>query len=300
MSALPRVGFVGLGAMGLPMARILVDKGFRVAGCDVRPEPPRALAAAGGEAASTPAEAASGADCLLLMVVNADQAEDVLFGAGAAAAALSPGAVVAACCTQPAGRARALADRLDEVGMLFVDAPVSGGVVGAAAGQLSIMASGAPAAIDKAAPVLGALAKAVWNMGAEPGLGSMMKTVNQLMCGAHIAVAAEAMVLARTAGLDLALAQQVLKAGAANSWMLENRGPRMLEDDPEVTSAVDIFVKDLGIVLAAGETARTALPMAALARQMFLAASGMGLGAADDSQVVRAFEALSPHNDLKG
>ena len=288
-----KIGFVGLGAMGLPMAKNLVAAGYGVAGCDVRPEAPAALAEAGGTAAASPAEAAREADILILMVVNADQAETVLFGESGAASELKPGAVVVASCTQPAARARALSERLAAQDVLLLDAPVSGGVVGAEQGALSIMASGPDAAFDKAGPVLDILGKAVWRMGSEPGLGSMMKTVNQLLCGAHIAVAAEAMSLAARAGLDPKLSQEVLKAGAATSWMLENRGPRMLQDDPEVTSAVDIFVKDLGIVLDAGRDLKAALPIAAAAQQMFLAASGLGHGKEDDSQVVKAYENLS-------
>lgn len=287
------IGFVGLGAMGLPMARNLVAAGHVVAGCDVRREPVDALAAAGGRAAAAPADAARDADVLILMVVNADQAEAVLFGEGGAASGLKRGAVVVASCTQPAARAKSLAARLDELGVLLLDAPVSGGVVGAEQGTLSIMASGPDAAFDKAAPVFDVLGKAVWRMGAEPGLGSMMKTVNQLMCGAHIAVAAEAMSLAARAGLDPKLAQDVLMAGAAASWMLGNRGPRMLQSDPPVTSAVDIFVKDLDIVLDAGRDLKAALPLAAAAHQMFLGASGMGAGSEDDSQVLKAYENLS-------
>lgn len=288
-----KIGFIGLGAMGLPMARNLVGAGHEVAGCDIRPDAAKALAAAGGRAAASPAEAADGADVLILMVVNADQAEAVLFGESGAAERLAAGAIVVASCTQPADRARALAARLDALGLMLLDAPVSGGVVGAEQGALSIMVAGPDAAFETARPVLEVLGKAVWRMGTEPGLGSMMKTVNQLMCGAHIAVAAEAVSLAARAGLDARLAQEVLMAGAAASWMLGNRGPRMLQSDPPVTSAVDIFVKDLGIVLEAGHTLRAALPMAAAAHQMFLGASGLGHGAEDDSQVLKAYEALS-------
>lgn len=288
-----RIGFIGLGAMGLPMAKNLVSAGYRVVGFDIRPEAGAALEAVGGEAAASPAAAARGAGMLILMVVNADQADSVLFGKDGAASELSTGAVVVASCTQPAVRAKALSARLEAQGALLLDAPVSGGVVGAAQGSLSIMASGPAAAFDIAGPVFDVLGKAVWRMGSEPGLGSMMKTVNQLMCGAHIAVAAEAMSLAARAGLDPKLSQDVLMAGAAASWMLENRGPRMLQDDPDVTSAVDIFVKDLDIVLNAGRDLQAALPLAAAAQQMFLGASGLGHGKEDDSQVLKAYEALS-------
>ncbi|MCC0042568.1 MAG: NAD(P)-dependent oxidoreductase [Rhodobiaceae bacterium] len=287
-----KIGFVGLGAMGLPMAVNLVRAGHDVRGADLNPKALDALAAAGATVARDAADAAAGADILLLMVVNADQAEVVLFGAGAADA-LPRGALVIASCTQAPARAIATAGKLAAMDLLFLDAPVSGGVVGARAGSLTIMASGGPQAMKTARPVLDVLGANIYELGDEPGLGSMMKTVNQLMCGAHIAVAAEATQLAAKAGIDPALAQEVLMSGAAASWMLGNRGPRMLEEGPAVTSAVDIFVKDLGLVLDAGREARIGLPMAAAAHQMFLAASGLGLGKADDSHVIRAYEALN-------
>ncbi|MCB1472050.1 MAG: NAD(P)-dependent oxidoreductase [Rhodobiaceae bacterium] len=287
-----KIGFVGLGAMGLPMAVNLVRAGHDVRGADLNPKALDALAAAGGTVARDAADAAAGVDILLLMVVNADQAEVVLFGAGAADA-LPRGALVIASCTQAPARAIATAGKLAAMDLLFLDAPVSGGVVGARAGSLTIMASGGPQAMKTARPVLDVLGANIYELGDEPGLGSMMKTVNQLMCGAHIAVAAEATQLAAKAGIDPALAQEVLMSGAAASWMLGNRGPRMLEEGPAVTSAVDIFVKDLGLVLDAGREARIGLPMAAAAHQMFLAASGLGLGKADDSHVIRAYEALN-------
>ena len=126
------------------------------------------------------------------------------------------------------------------------------------------------------------------------GQGAMVKTVNQLLCGVHIAAAAEALSLAQKAGIDGALLFEILGGSAAASWMIGNRGPRMLMDEPPVTSAVDIFVKDLSIVLDAGRAAKAALPLAAAAHQMFLATSGLGHGLADDSQVVRAYPALNP------
>jgi 3-hydroxyisobutyrate dehydrogenase len=120
-----------------------------------------------------------------------------------------------------------------------------------------------------------------------------VKTVNQLLCGVHIAAAAEALALAQKAGVDPALCLHIVGGSAAASWMLNNRGPRMLEDDPDVVSAVDIFVKDLGLVLDTGRTTKSALPLAAAAHQLFLAASANGLGAKDDSQVVRLYRRLA-------
>ncbi|MDJ1158377.1 NAD(P)-dependent oxidoreductase [Chelatococcus sp. SYSU_G07232] len=290
------VGFVGLGAMGLPMAQNLVRRGFAVRGFDVRSEAADALAAAGGQRAPTAAEAAREADVLVLMVVNAAQAEGVLFAAGALEA-LAPGGIVVLMATCAPAAVETLAERIARAGRRLVDAPVSGGVGGARAGTLTIMAAAAPADFAAARPVLDALGDKVFHVGERPGQGAMVKTVNQLLCGVHIAAAAEALSLAAKAGIDARVLIEILAGSAASSWMLKDRGLRMLEEAPPVASAVDIFVKDLGIVLDAGRSARAALPLAAAAHQMFLAASGLGHGAADDSQVLRAYRVLNKSGD---
>ena len=133
----------------------------------------------------------------------------------------------------------------------------------------------------------------MFHVGERPGQGAIVKTVNQLLCGVHIAVVAEAFALAAKVGVDLKILLEIMSGSSASSWMLKDRGPRMLEAEPEVTSAVDIFVKDLGIVLDAGRDMKAALPLAAAAHQMFLATSGRGDGAADDSQVIRSYFALN-------
>jgi 3-hydroxyisobutyrate dehydrogenase len=289
-----QIAFLGLGAMGLPMACRLVDAGHGVTGADVSPARLAAFGAKGGRTAAHPAAAAQGAELVIVMTATGDQAEAALFGAEGAAPAAPAGAVVLLMCTQSAVQAQRIAGQLAETGLETLDAPVSGGTVGAEAGTLTIMASGAATAFDRARPVLEVLGRNIFDLGRVVGRGSTAKTINQLLCGVHIVAAAEAMALGAAAGLDLARLQEILKSGAANSWMLGNRGPRMLEEAPEVTSAVDIFVKDLGLVLAAGEASRVPLPIAAAARQMFLAASGMGLGRADDSQVVRVWDRLKP------
>jgi L-threonate 2-dehydrogenase len=141
--------------------------------------------------------------------------------------------------------------------------------------------------------VLRAMGDKLFRVGSEPGQGAVVKTVNQLLCGAHIAVAAEGLALAARLGVDPEVILKILGGSAAASWMLNDRGPRMVQADPPVSSAVDIFVKDLGIVLEAGRASKTALPMAAVAHQLFLASSGRGDGAADDSQVIRTYAALN-------
>jgi L-threonate 2-dehydrogenase len=287
-----RIAFIGLGAMGRPMARNLLRAGFEVRGFDLDPAALADLEAAGGTPAGSVREACTGADAVVLMVVNAAQAEAVLFAEGALEAAPA-GAIVCLTATCPPKQVEAIAARVAAAGRRFVDCPVSGGVVGATAGSLTVMAA-APADVSKAArPVLEAIGSRTLHVGDRPGQGATVKTVNQLLCGVHIVVAAEALSLAERVGVDTARMLEILTETSAGSWMLRDRGPRMLRAEPEVTSAVDIFVKDLGIVLEAGRETKAALPLTALAFQLFNATSGRGDGAADDSQVIRAFRALN-------
>jgi 3-hydroxyisobutyrate dehydrogenase len=206
---------------------------------------------------------------------------------------LPSGAIVIAGCTQPPASARALAQRVAAAGATLLDAPVSGGVVGATGGTLSVMCSGSHAAFDSAKPAFDAVAQRIFHVGSDAGLGSTAKMINQLLCGVHIAAAAEAMNVAERAGLPLDVVNEIIKVSAGYSWMWGDRAPRMMQDDPPVSSAVDIFVKDLGIVLDQARLARQGLPLASAAMQMFLAASGLGHGKADDSQVIRAYRALN-------
>ena len=286
------VGFVGLGAMGLPMARNLVAGGHQVQGFDLRPEPGQALVQAGGIAVASAAEAAANADVLMLMVVNAAQAEQVLFEAGALQALPESGTVVLTATCLPK-EAKAMADKVVAAGRRFVDAPVSGGTAGATAGNLSIMAGCPTGLFDELKPLFQGFGGKLFHVGEDAGQGQMVKTVNQLLCGAHIAVAAEALSLAEKMGVDPKVALEITGGSAAASWMLNDRGPRMLQNDPEVTSAIDIFVKDLGIVLAAGRDCQAALPLAAVAHQLFVSTSGRGDGRADDSQVIRSYALLN-------
>ncbi len=285
------IAFVGLGAMGLPMAENLVKQQLHVTGFDMRPDAIATLVASGGHGAKSAADAAKGADALIVMVVNADQAEAVLFEHGALAA-LAPGAVVVVMATCAPARIATLAKRVVDTGRAFVDAPVSGGVVGATGGTLTIMAAAPKTVFERARPLLTAMGSNLYHLGESPGQGAAMKTVNQLLAGVHIAAAAEGMALAEREGIDPALALEILSGSGASSWMLKNRGPRMVADDGQVNSAVDIFVKDLGLVLDAGRAAKIGLPLSAAAHQLFIAASGMGLGGRDDSQVIETYRAL--------
>jgi 3-hydroxyisobutyrate dehydrogenase len=286
------IAFVGLGAMGAEMAETLVSKQWRVVGYDIRREAIDRLVRNGGHAAASAAEAAKGAEALVLMVVNADQAETILFKDGALEALAAGGTVVLMATCAPA-RVEDIAKRVEASGRKFVDAPVSGGVTGAKGGTLTIMAAAPQATFDAARPMLEAMGSNLFYLGQKPGQGSAMKIVNQLMAGANLAVAAEAIAFAERAGVDTKVAYELLTGSAAGSWMLKARGPRMIDYDNVVTSAVEILVKDLGLVLDSGRALRIGLPIAAAAHQQFLAAAGMGLGTQDDSQIVQVYRTLS-------
>ncbi|MFC3169069.1 NAD(P)-dependent oxidoreductase [Paracoccus fontiphilus] len=286
------IAFVGLGSMGLPMAGNLVKAGHRVRGFDMRDAAMDTLAAQGGTRPADLAGACEGADLLVLMVVNADQARSVLFDAGALAA-LPQGARVCLMATCPPDDVTRLAADVAAQGRELIDCPVSGGVVGAQGGTLTIMAAAPQASFDAVAPVLRIMGDKLYHVGQTPGQGATVKAINQLLCGVHLAAAGEALALGRKAGVDGATLLEIVSGSAASSWMLKDRGPRMLQDSPPVTSAVDIFVKDLGIALAAGRASGMALPLAAAAHQMFLAESGWGNGLADDSQVIAAYRRLN-------
>jgi len=286
------IAFAGLGSMGLPMAKNLLAAGHPVRGIDLNPVALGELAKAGGEPAATAAAACDGADVLILMVVNAVQAEGVLFDSGALAA-LAENGIVCLMATCPPAAVERIAERVRAAGRRFVDAPVSGGTAGAIAGSLTIMAACERATFEAVQPVFEGIGQRIFHVGERAGQGATVKAVNQLLCGVHIAVVAEAFALAAKVGVDLPVLLEIMGGSAASSWMLKDRGPRMLQAEPEVSSAVDIFVKDLGIVLEAGRDAQAALPIAAVAHQLFLATSGRGEGRADDSQVIRSYYALN-------
>ncbi|HEX9402675.1 MAG TPA: L-threonate dehydrogenase [Anaeromyxobacter sp.] len=284
-----RVGVIGLGSMGLGVARSLLRAKLEVHGFDVRPELLRVLHDEGGLASATPAELGGRVDALVVLVVNADQTEQVLFGPAGAAAALRRGAVVVSSATVAPEYAAGLGERLRAMGLLHVDAPLSGGAAKAAAGELTVMASGDPAAFERARPVLEAIATKVHRLGDRSGQGSKVKMVNQLLAGVHIAAAAEAMALCIQAGADPEVVYEVICGSAGSSWMFQNRVPHILTGDYTPLSAVSIFVKDLGIVLDSARKLGMALPLTSTAHQMFLLAAAEGHGGEDDSAVVKIY-----------
>jgi 3-hydroxyisobutyrate dehydrogenase len=292
MGALP-VAVIGLGAMGRGMARSLRRAGFLVHACDVRGEVARAFAQDGGVACATPAEAAAACEIVVSVVVDAAQTEAVLFGQGGAAAALRPGSVFVMCSTVDPNRSVALEARLAERGVLYLDAPISGGAARAESGQMTMMTAGRPEAYAKAGTVLDAMAANVYRLGDRAGNGSKVKIINQLLAGVHIAAAAEAMALGLREGVDAAALYEVITHSAGNSWMFENRMAHVLAGDYTPLSAVDIFVKDLGLVLDTARATKFPLPLSATAHQMFMQASAAGHGREDDAAVIKIFPGIT-------
>ena len=283
---------IGLGSMGFGMAQSLNRAGFSVAGFDVSGDATARLADEGGRAAASPADAAAGADIVVSVVVNAEQTEAILFGRDGVAETLPKGGVFISSATMAPDIARQLAVRLEATGRYYLDAPISGGSVRARDGALTILASGSPAAFTKARPALTAMASKVYELGDEAGLGAAFKMINQLLAGVHIAAASEAMAFAARQGLNLEKVYEVITASAGNSWMFENRVPHVLAGDYTPHSAVEIFVKDLGIIQDMARSARFPVPVAASALQMFLATAGIGMGRDDDASVARLYARL--------
>jgi 3-hydroxyisobutyrate dehydrogenase len=303
----PTAAVLGLGAMGLPMATRLAGV-FPVRAFDVFEER-RALAAkAGATPAATPSDAAQGADVVVIAVRDQEQLDSCLFGGGivehGAAESLREGAVVVVTSTVGVDGVQYVAARLAEQGVRLVDAPVSGGSVRAGTGDLLIMVGADDAALAAAQPVLGRLASTLHVVGPRIGDGQIMKTVNQLLCGIHTAAAAESLALARALGIDLDRAVDVLGQGAAASFMLADRGPRMVQQyevkgdgtgGPELRSRLDIIRKDMNIVVSLAKKAGVATSVAAAADQLYQLAISQGLAAADDSALITL---LSPRTAL--
>jgi L-threonate 2-dehydrogenase len=287
------LGVIGLGSMGLGAALSAVRRGVPVWGCDTRPEARAALQQAGGQAVAKPAELAPHCQVVVVLVVNAAQTEDVLFGEQGLAAHMRPGTVVVAAATVDPALPPVWAERLAAHGLHLIDGPVSGGARKAADGQMTVMASGTPAAFAAAGTLLDAFAGKVYRLGDQPGIGSTVKMVNQHLAGVHIATACEAMALGMRAGADPRQLYEVICHSAGMSWMFENRVPHILDGDYTPLSAVNIFVKDLGIVLDAARQLKFPLPLAAAAHQLYLATAAMGHGAEDDSAVVKYYAALA-------
>jgi 3-hydroxyisobutyrate dehydrogenase len=287
------IGFIGLGAMGAGMVDNLLKAGHAVAGYDLRPEALERLRAQGGRPAASPAAAADSVELLILMVVNDAQVEAVLFGDHGALDSLAPGSTVMMCSTVPASFARRLGERLAGHGIELLDAPVSGGAVGAETGRLTVMASGSAKAFAAAEAALDAVAARVFRLGDQVGIGSSVKAVNQLMAGVNLVTAAEGMAFGVAQGADPELLFEIIRDAAGGSWMFRDRVPHMLADDYTPRSAVSIWAKDLGLVLDQAKSMNMPVPVTAAAHQVVTMAMARGLAAIDDAAFVKVYEAFT-------
>ncbi len=283
-----KIAAFGLGSMGYGIATSAMRSGHLVWGLDVNAEAVERFQSEGGQT-EVLSDIASGIDAVVVVVLNAAQTEDVLFGADGIVGSLKQGAVVISCATVPPAFAKEMEARCAQAGVLYLDAPISGGAAKAASGQLSIMASGSAAAFAAARPVLKAISETVFELGDAAGAGSAMKAVNQLLAGVHIAAMAEALTFGMTQGVSPDKFVEVISKCAGTSWMLENRAPHIVAGDYTPLSSVNIWPKDLGIVLDVAKASNFSAPITAAALQQFVAAAGMGHGWEDDSAVAKVY-----------
>ncbi|MBM7880610.1 L-threonate dehydrogenase, partial [Salmonella enterica] len=216
-----------------------------------------------------------------------------LFGEDGVAHLMKPGSAVMVSSTISSADAQEIAAALTALNLNMLDAPVSGGAVKAAQGEMTVMASGSEAAFTRLKPVLDAVASNVYRISDTPGAASTVKIIHQLLAGVHIAAAAEAMALAARAGIPLDVMYDVVTHAAGNSWMFENRMQHVVDGDYTPRSAVDIFVKDLGLVADTAKALRFPLPLASTALNMFTSASNAGYGKEDDSAVIKIFSGIT-------
>jgi len=287
------VCIVGLGSMGMGAAKSCINAGLTTYGVDLNPQALATLQQAGAKQAATRADDfAAELDALLLLVVNAAQVKQILFGENGLAAKLRPNTPVMVSSTISAADAKQIEQQLLALGLNMLDAPVSGGAAKAAEGQMTVLASGAESTFRQLQPVLDAIAGKVYRIGEEIGLGATVKIIHQLLAGVHIAAGAEAMALAARAGIPLDVMYDVVTHAAGNSWMFENRMRHVVDGDYAPKSAVDIFVKDLGLVADTAKALHFPLPLASTAFNMFTAASNAGFGKEDDSAVIKIFAGI--------
>lgn len=286
------IGLVGLGAMGAGMASSLRRAGYNVHVYDIRPEAVSAFTADGGVACDSAESVADACPIVISVLVNADQTEQLLFGAGGMAARMQPDSTFVMCSTVDPNWSVNLEQRLEAMGIGYLDAPISGGAAKAASGEMTMMTAGKPAVYARLNGVLEAMAAKVYRLGDQAGNGSKVKIINQLLAGVHIAAAAEAMALGLREGVAADDLYEVITHSAGNSWMFENRMAHVLKGDYTPLSAVDIFVKDLGLVLDTARATKFPLPLSATAHQMFMQASTAGFGREDDAAVIKIFPGI--------
>jgi L-threonate 2-dehydrogenase len=290
----PRIGFIGVGVMGRPMASSLLKAGYACTVYDVNPTPVAAMVAEGASAAENVQAVAAASDILITMVVDDAQFSAILFEPGQAALALKEGAIVMGMSTMSVRMVQSAAVRLQERGIFYVDAPVSGGEVGAINATLSIMVGGPTETVEQCQPVLQAMGSSVYHVGQKVGDGQAVKMINQLMVCVHNAIAAEALVFGERAGLDRAMLYEIITKSAGNSWIFSDRGQRMVSEQfTPPKSALKILVKDLGFVMDTANAMGHPLLLGGVTHQLYKMAHTMGWDNLDDSILIRLMEEIT-------
>lgn len=288
MENIKKVCVIGLGSMGFGIASSLIKNGHEVYGLDKDENHTDRLQKAGGKNEEL-SKICKIVDVVVIVVLNSIQTEQILFGKHGIVEQLNKETLIIVCTTVSPQFAREMAEKCNQYNIHYLDAPMSGGSVKSENGQLSYMVSGSKLALQKAHLILEATAEKVFQLGEEPGKGSAMKSVNQMLAGIHISAMAEALTFGITQGIEPEKFLEVISKCAGTSWMLENRAPHIIDNDYTPKSSINIWPKDLGIVLDIAKNSNFSAPLTAIAMQQFVAAAGSGLANEDDAAVAKVY-----------
>lgn len=288
MKDLKKVCVIGLGSMGYGIASSLIKKGHEVYGVDKEKKQIEKLINEGGHSKDLNTICKL-VDIVVVVVLNSLQTEQILFGENGIVAQLKKESLIMVCTTVSPQFAKEMAEKCNHNNIYYLDAPMSGGSVKSENGELSYMVSGSTKAFKKAQPILDATSEKVFQLGEVPGKGSAMKSVNQMLAGIHISAMAEALTFGITQGIEPEKFLEVISKCAGTSWMLENRAPHIIDDDYTPKSSINIWPKDLGIVLDIAKNSNFSAPLTATAMQQFVAAAGSGLAHEDDAAVAKVY-----------
>ena len=276
----------GLGSMGYGIAQTLHRSGYKVYGQDKNPVQQKRFVEGGGFDADIPFQ---DLQAVIIVVLNEKQTREIIFGQNGISEKLKKNSLIIVCTTVAPDFAKEMASSCNDKGLLYLDAPISGGSKKSAEGKLSYMISGSPKAFAVAKPILDCTSETVFEFGEHVGSGSAMKAVNQMLAGVHIAAMAEAITFGITQGIDPKRFLEVISKCAGTSWMLENRTPHIIDNDYSPKSSINIWPKDLGIVLDIAKNSNFSAPLTAAALQQFISATGSGLGQEDDAAVAKIY-----------
>jgi len=277
---------IGLGSMGFGIAQSLIRAGYSVYGQDKNLKQQKRLIEEGGYDKNIPF---NDLQAVIIVVLNEKQTREIIFGQNGISEKLKKNSLIMVCTTVAPDFAKEMASSCNDKGLLYLDAPISGGSKKSAEGKLSYMISGSPKAFEVAKPILDCTSETVFEFGEHVGSGSAMKAVNQMLAGVHIAAMAEAITFGITQGIEPNRFLEVISKCAGTSWMLENRTPHIIDNDYSPKSSINIWPKDLGIVLDIAKNSNFSAPLTAAALQQFISAAGSGLGQEDDAAVAKIY-----------